>query len=250
MTLSIVLLIVGAFICVAAPTLAAVIMIIKRKGRWYMFVLGIISFTVSQLLLRIPLLGELQNTAWFNMFMITQSFLLMMALALSAGVFEETGRYLALRFLHRDLLTWENGLLFGLGHGGVEAFWIAGLPYINVIADALSGKNTASLLLATPIDMLMGGVERILAVAMHIGFTMLVLYAVKRRNIWWFILAVFVHGLVDATTTLLAVAGVRLSLWGIEGVLAVFAALAVILTVRMKPIINAGIVLKNERAEI
>lgn len=240
MTLSIIFLFVSAFICLAVPAIIAVVMIVKRKGHWFMFVLGVASFTVSQLLLRMPIFGELQNTAWFNMFMMTQGFLYMMLLAFSAGVFEETGRYLALRFLHKDLLTWENGLLFGLGHGGVEAFWIAGIPYVNTIAGVLSGENTADILAAPPAYMLLGGVERILAVAMHIGFTMLVLYAVKRRNIWFFIIAILVHALVDAITTLLAAAGVRLGPWETEGVLALFALLGVVITVIMKPALSAG----------
>lgn len=238
MTLSIIFLFVSAFICLALPALIAVILIIKRKGKWYIFVLGILSFTVSQLLLRIPLLVELRNTAWFNMFILTQSFLFMMVLALSAGVFEETGRYLALRFLHKDLLTWENGLLFGLGHGGVEAFWIVGLQYANAIADALSGKNTAALMMTPPADLLMGGVERIFAVLLHIGFTMLVLYAVKRRNILFYILAVLAHWFVDAVTTLFAVAGVSLGAWETEALLGALAVLSVILIIKIKPALS------------
>jgi uncharacterized membrane protein YhfC len=234
MALRIVFLFIGAFICLVLPALAALVMIIRHKGKWYMFALGIVSFTVSQLLLRIPILNEMQNAVWFNMFVITQTFLYYMLLALSAGVFEETGRYAALRFIKKGLLTWENGVLFGLGHGGVEAFWIAGLPHVTAITNAFSGKYDAAILAAPPFDFLLGGAERILAVLLHIGFTMLVLYAIKRKKIWYFIIAVLAHGLVDAIIPILGKIGVNLDAWMTEGVLAVLAAAAVIIIVKMR----------------
>ncbi len=240
MGLSLFFMFVSAAICLLLPIAAAIMLAVKRKGSILMFFLGVASFAASQLLLRIPLLGELQNTVWFNMFAITQPLLCALLIALSAGVFEETGRYAALRFLNRDLLTWENGIMFGLGHGGVEAFWLAGVPYVGTIADTLSGSS-AEALTVPPDIFLLGGIERILAVTVHIGFTMLVLYAVKRRRIWCYILAVLVHGLADADLALLAMAGIRPGLWEAEGIFAVFAVLAVILTVRMKPAFNISV---------
>ncbi len=238
MVLSIIFIIVTAFICFILPALIAVIMIIKRKGKWYMFLLGVVSFTVSQLLIRIPLLDELLNTVWFNIFILTQPFLYAMLLALSAGVFEEAGRYAALRFLNKGLLTWENGLLFGLGHGGIEALWIVGIPYLKQIVSIISAGGIAALAGSPPLDFLTAGVERMLTLALHIGFTMLVLYAVKRRNVWFFILAVMAHALVDALVPLIGLAKLKMDprgyMWLIEGAVAVFAAIAVIVTLKMK----------------
>ncbi|MGE5495940.1 MAG: YhfC family intramembrane metalloprotease [Burkholderiales bacterium] len=225
----------SAAICLLLPAAAAVILALKRKGSILMFFLGAASFAASQLLLRIPLLGELQNTVWFNMFAVTQPLLCALLVALSAGVFEETGRYAALKFINKDLLTWENGIMFGLGHGGIEAFWV-GLKYIEPIHEVIGG-NGAVLMGVPPYYFLLGGVERILAIAMHIGFTMIVLYAVKRRKILFYIIAVLAHGLVDATIPFMQ----GFPGWAIEGVLALIAALAVILTIKIKPAFNTGV---------
>jgi uncharacterized membrane protein YhfC len=246
MGISLLFMFISAGICLLVPTVIAVILAVKRKGSILMFILGAATFASTQLMLRLPLISELQNAAWFNMFMITQSFLFMMLLALSAGIFEETGRYVALRLINKDLLTWENGILFGLGHGGIEAFWL-GMPYVIAFIETISGKNTAAVLAMPPADLLLGSAERILAITMHIGFSMLILYAVKRRKIWCFILAVFAHGLVDATSTLIALSSLKLGSWEIEGVFAVFAILAVVLTIKIKPVINSD---KNVKAEI
>jgi uncharacterized membrane protein YhfC len=226
---------VSAAVCVFAPAAAAVVMAVKRKGSFLMFVLGAVTFASSQLLLRIPLLGELQNAVWFNMLAVTQPLLCGLLMALSAGVFEETGRYAAARFLNKKLITWENGLMFGLGHGGLEAFVMAGVYYADTIAGTISGSDTVTALSVPPYYFLIGGAERILAVAMHIGFSLLVMYAVKRRHVLFFLLAILAHGLVDAMIPIF----LPLSEWALEGVFAVYAVIAVIFTVKIRPAFDA-----------
>lgn len=223
----------SAAICLLGPVTAAVILIRKLKASWLMFLLGIVVFTSTQYLLRMPLIDELLKTAWFNRFMETQRLLYVVVMALSAGVFEETGRYAAFRLLHRDLLTWENGIVFGFGHGGAEAF-ATGLYYTEMIAGTLSGKDTVTALSLSQYNLLMGGVERTFAIAVHIGFTLLVMYAVKRRKIWCFILAVFGHGLINTIYMLSR----SYADWAADGVFALFAIMTVILTVRIRPALN------------
>lgn len=46
---------------------------------------------------------------------------------LAAGVFEETGRFLAFRFVLRNRTARITSLVYGIGHGGIEAFLVAGL---------------------------------------------------------------------------------------------------------------------------
>ncbi len=235
MTLSIIFMFVSAALCILVPATAAIAMIIRRKANPLIFVLGVVSFTVSQLLLRIPIFEELHKTAWFSLFSITQPVLYVMLLALSAGVFEESGRYVALRFMKTDLLTWENGVVFGLGHGGMEAFWLVGLQYINMITAVLAGEHTAEVLNTASYFYLIGGIERILAVLLHIGFTMLVLYAVKRRNIWFFLLAVLFHFSVNAIAVIIPPMEPNTYYLIVEGIIAVFAALALFITFKVKP---------------
>jgi uncharacterized membrane protein YhfC len=234
MGLSLFFMFLSAAICLLLPVALAVVLAVKRRGSFLMFILGVASFTASQLLLRMPLLGELQNTVWFNMFALTQPLLCGVLTAFSAGIFEETGRFAALKLINKDLLTWENGVMFGLGHGGVEAFSLTGLYYVKLISDAVSGSNTLTAAGVPPYYFVMGGVERILAIALHIGFTMLVMYGVKRRKAWLFLLAILAHGLVDITIPLFR----GLSGWAMEGIFAVLAISAAILTIKIRPALN------------
>ena len=52
-----------------------------------------------------------------------------------AAAFEETGRYFAMRFVLRRL-DGKNALMYGAGHGGVEAMLLLGLTSINNIVNS------------------------------------------------------------------------------------------------------------------
>ncbi|HEX7974960.1 MAG TPA: YhfC family glutamic-type intramembrane protease, partial [Anaerolineales bacterium] len=56
---------------------------------------------------------------------------------LSAGVFEEVSRYLVLRFWVKDARSWRKGVLYGAGHGGMEAILLgllAAYGYLQLMA--------------------------------------------------------------------------------------------------------------------
>lgn len=53
--------------------------------------------------------------------------------ALAAGLFEETGRLVAMKFFMKKNLDKGNALMYGVGHGGVEAILLVGLTYVNNI---------------------------------------------------------------------------------------------------------------------
>nr|WGE06204.1 YhfC family glutamic-type intramembrane protease [Bacillus subtilis] len=119
---------------------------------------------------------------------------------LMAGIFEECGRYMMMRFFMKRHHTWADGLAFGAGHGGLEAILITGLSSISLIVYAfainsgtfeqllVNGDIKQALLpiqeqlLHTPsYEWMLGGIERISAIAVQIGLSLLVLYAVKSR---------------------------------------------------------------------
>ncbi|MBO9371485.1 MAG: YhfC family intramembrane metalloprotease, partial [Chloroflexi bacterium] len=79
---------------------------------------------------------------------------------------------------------------------------------------------------------LLGGLERIFAITLHIAFALMVLQAVVRGNLLWLALAVLAHALVNALAVGLMQSGVPLP--AVEGVIFVLAlgALAVILVLR------------------
>ncbi len=121
--------------------------------------------------------------------------------ALAAAVFEETGRLIAMKFWMKKWLDFPNALMYGIGHGGVEAILIGGLSGISNLVSMLminSGGHAGirsrhfllslqnqtvsqlSALWTTPAPLFfVSGIERISAIILHIGLSLLIYRAVK-----------------------------------------------------------------------
>ncbi len=139
---------------------------------------------------------------------------------LSAGVFEETGRFCAFKALRKSGHTDDStALLYGAGHGGFEAFFVLITTmvmnfffalYINannteVFTKNLDGEKLAQMeqifdkLRTTPWYVyLLGSWERIMAIVIHIANSVLVWFAAKKiRYVFLFPLAILIHAAID-----------------------------------------------------
>ena len=172
---------------------------------------------------------------------------------LMAGIFEETGRFVAFNtVLRKKLGNDRNALMYGAGHGGFEVIYILYIGMVSniVIAlmlnagyyDTLSAGITDQASLAAldaqlkalsatpPTTFLVGVVERIAAVAAHLSFSVLVFFAVKKvGKFWLFPLAIVLHALLDFVAVVLA--GYKLNVWLIEGALYICAGVLVIIAI-------------------
>src|SRR5580765_5292708 len=81
--------------------------------RWRFFLYGALVFFLSQIVIRIPLTQVVQ--AVFGAQLQASETLLyawLAVLALTAGIFEEVGRWLGYRFLIKHDRTWRVGLMY------------------------------------------------------------------------------------------------------------------------------------------
>ena len=105
----------------------------KKYARTSSFVAGMLVFILFAMVLESlvhSLVFSLTGTA------ITGSlFFYAVYAALMAAAFEETGRWLAMRFVLRRL-DGKNALMYGAGHGGAEAMILLGLTSINNLVNA------------------------------------------------------------------------------------------------------------------
>jgi uncharacterized membrane protein YhfC len=138
------------------------------------------------------------------------------ALGLSAGLCEELARYLVLRYWLKDVRTWRRALMFGAGHGGIEAV-ILGLLAAQITLNVFVLHTVGPAQLGVPADQipavmaqvealwnlpwymqLLGALERAFTLCTHLGLTVLVLQAFTRQNKLWLLAAIGWHALVDA----------------------------------------------------
>ena len=166
-----------------------------------------------------------------------------------AGVFEETGRFLAFRTVLRGRRKKNaNALMYGAGHGGIEAVIILGITSINnLIYSVLINTGNTSVLTAsltgnarlqveqairalteTPSwQFLLGGVERIFAVILQIALSVLVWFAAKDRRVRiLFPAAICIHFLVDSAAAMLSKNGISVMI--IESVIGIMTIVAAI----------------------
>lgn len=217
--LSIFIMFLNMILAIAIPVVLLVVIKKKFGASIISFVVGCVTFLVFALMLEqllhalvimvLPTGKIIQGNIWLYA---TYG-------ALAAGVFEETGRLFAMKYMlkskHEDS---SNALMYGAGHGGFEVFYILGVSMLNnwlysvminagqtgLILDQLGDAERVQmeaifdqLTNTAPYVFLMAPVERISAVILHIALSVLVWTAVTKGKKWMYPLAIAFHFVVD-----------------------------------------------------
>lgn len=224
---SLIMMAVGALLGIAIPIALAWYLAGKHHARLSTILIGAGTFIVFALVLesilhQVVLKGPhgdaiMGNTLWYALYG-----------GLAAGIFEETGRFLSMKFLMKKEATAPlPGVAYGIGHGGAEMLIVFGITMISNLAisalinsgqtDVLFAKvpEDAAAQLQTQLDdlqgltagsLLLGLWERFSALVLHLGFSLMVWVAVRKRGkwLWLFPAAIALHALVDAGVVMLS----------------------------------------------
>ncbi len=171
-----------------------------------------------------------------------------------AGVFEECGRHMILKCILKKNRTRENAVLYGIGHGGIEILAVV-LPLIITylaVAVLFSGGDTQNALhtlniteesaaaalpsvqAAAAFDygtMAMNVLERLFAMLLHIGLTVIVYDGVLNAKTTRLPLAILLHMIMDLFPALYQ-RGI-VPLWAVEGWAALWTAVVVSIAVQL-----------------
>lgn len=170
-----------------------------------------------------------------------------------AGLFEESGRFLAMRFvLKKERSDRHNSLMYGAGHGGFEMFFLLSIGMINSLVyslllnnggaeAALSALDEASratlqasfdALLQTPTwHFLISPLERLAAITAQIALSVIVWHAAAGSKTYLFPVAILLHMFLDAVAVITAGLGVHLL--AVEGIVWVITIGIVLIAVRV-----------------
>ena len=211
---------------------------------WRLVLAGALTFVASQVL-HIPLVAALGSFLQNSSVVVNA-----IILGLLAGIFEETARYILFRHVLKNVKTWKEGVLVGLGHGGVEALllgilsavtFVTMIGYRSIDLSTVPSIPTEQLELArqqvdaywaAPWYMaLLGFVERIFAICLHLSFSVMVLYSVVYHRPLWFWLALLWHALVDAVAVYVVQ---EVGVLEVEGIVAVFALISLWIVFRLR----------------
>ena len=232
------------------PIVVAIFIRRRTGAPWRLFFIGAVTFIASQVL-HIPFNAVVLRSGLLSTDTAVWSSLIIYAvfLGLSAGVFEETARYLTYRFWAKDARSWSRGLMLGAGHGGSEAILVGALAAVNFVA-LLAAVNNETAMNALPADqrslvtsalaqimdaptgtLLLGAVERVFALTAHLAMSLLVLQVFLRRNIAWLFASIGFHTLLNMVAV---IAASRLSPFATEGIIGLFALLALVIIFRLR----------------
>ena len=223
---SLILMAVGAVLGIAVPVCLAVWLMRKYRARLSTILIGAGTFIVFALVLE-SIMHQLVLKGPNGPAIMGNTLLFAVYGGLAAGVFEETGRFLSMKFLlKKEPSTALPGIAYGIGHGGAEMLIIFGITMIsNFVVSALINAGLSGILFAkVPEDaaaqlqaqlnqlqtvgagtLLTGLWERISALVLHLGLSMLVWVAVRKGGkwLWLFPAAVAIHAIVDAGVVML-----------------------------------------------
>lgn len=211
-------------LCFGLPVALFIILRVRARARILPFFLGCVSFVLFAMVLEQaahalvlggPYGGAIAGSAWLSA--LYGGFM--------AALFEETGRYIFMRLTMLKDREPQNALMYGAGHGGVEAMLTAGAVYVNNLyyclmlnagqaeqalasADAAARpaleQAFAAFSTTAPYIFLIAGVERVMAITLHIALSVLIYTAIRRRRFRFALLAFALHMLVDSVTGIIA----------------------------------------------
>ncbi len=233
---------------IAYPLILAIAANRRLHVSWKYFGFGALIFFLFQVITRVPavtVLGIVLRPTLRHSQVALWGWLV--ALALTAGLFEEVGRYVGYRWLmgHEEK-TWSKGVMYGIGHGGLESMLLVGgqiaLSLVSITV-SLAIINPSALPAAQrhPVVSqfqaianqpgwlpLLGAWERLWTLPVHIALSVIVLQVFRRKNLGWLLLAIGAHAFFDFVTvaTQQILGSAITSSLIVEGIIAVFGLIA------------------------
>ncbi len=208
---------IGILIMFAVGIAVGIFFTRRYRLGWGLYLIGAATFVFSQIghipfniiagrvlnepISQLPATGRLIASAVF--------------LGLSSGLWEEWARYLVLRFWAKDARSWGQAMVFGAGHGGIEAIITSVLALLTFLTMLVyRGMDLSALVPPEQLALaeqeferywgapwyfaLMPGVERVFAVIAHLSLAGLVMQSFISGKIRWVWAAVLLHAAFNA----------------------------------------------------
>lgn len=145
---------------------------------------GFVCFAVTQIVTRIPLLAHFDNE--LTVLNLRSPFLALLIFAFSAGIFEETGRFLFYKTALRRA-DFNDALFFGLGHSFMEIY------YLFSTAGVFAGFGLSAWAI----------LERVSATLFHMASAVFILEGMRRgKGVWTLLCAILFHAIFNLLAVL------------------------------------------------
>ena len=214
-------LVVGGLLAIIIPIAAIIVYKRRRKDAWLISALIgagtflVFAFILEQILHTVMLPVVSGNKILYCIYG-----------CLAAGVFEETGRFIAYKAFMKNHRSAQNAVMMGLGHGGFEAMALLGagllsnaLVAVNVnavgldvfVEQATMGNAELAETVRLQIDAIaqsgfgsiaLGLFERMIAMAFHVCMSVIVYKSAQKGKFILFPAAILLHALLDSVAVM------------------------------------------------
>ncbi len=191
---------------------------VKTKAKIFPMVIGAVIFVLfAEILKLIPVYPLVMADNAVSRAINSSPVLYYFTAALLAGIFEETGRLVAFRFVLKKYTERRTALDYGVGHGGIEALITSMTPIsIASIGTAINSGMLDQILSAYPENQqakmmeqitefashsfgtaMLWIPERAAAIMIHLALSIIVFRAVRDKKPLLYFIAVLLHFAVD-----------------------------------------------------
>ena len=245
---------ISIFICFAVPFIALFKLRKKTDAKVSSFFIGTAIFILFTLILESILhYFVLTANTPVSKFLASNPYMYVLYASLAAGVFEETGRFVAFRsFQQRERLTTGNALMYGVGHGGTEAILLCGVTmvsnlvlvlllsfmgteeYLSKLPDPETSKAAINTFLSIPsMDFFLAGIERLFAMIFHVAMSLFVFTsAAKQGKKYLYPVAILLHTLLNIPAGLYQ-KGIIKNIYFLEIYIAIFATICFVVATKL-----------------
>lgn len=208
----------------------------RFKVSWSIFFLGMVLFLAS--LIRIPLNNFLAVVVESKFVPNVATILTFVIASVTAGLFEEGARCIGIGAVIKNR-EYYKGVMYGVGHGGGgESMIFVGL---SVLANYIVLRFLPHLVPQSSVESLknmqwfmplVGAGERLLAIAIQISLSVLIMHAFVSRKFYFVAVAFLYHAVVDFGASFSLQ---RFGIWITEGIVFGFALVSLAIIFVLKP---------------
>lgn len=248
---------ISVLLCFGLPITWFLLVRHQQKGYFGLLVAGALSFYLTQMVVRLPLLQlVMPKLTWYQN--LSENLIgIGLFLGFTAALFETAGRWLTLNFLLKKRLSYRSGIVHGIGHGGIEAILLVGINYVFYgIYTYLYTKGVETPMLFMFPDQaqdmmktliidtesylfLVAGFERVLTMVVHVALSLLMTIGIiKGRPLVYTLWVLLMHGSLDFFAVVMSGKGV--SVWLIELVVLSYALLSTGIIIKFRGKVQEG----------
>ena len=218
------------------PLTASFIWIKYYNGRLKCILFGVLGFFISVTL-------ETLFLSFITFYIDKNSDIFYIFTGMCPGLFEETGRYIFLKYFLSSDKNKNISISYGIGHGGIECI-IIGFSLLSYlfIKDKIDGRGglKESITFFTGV---MSASERLFAFILQISLSVIIYKAIKEKKFQFYIFGIIIHDLIDLIP-LFKLKGILTSIPIIELIVCIYSSSVFLLAY------NLYIGLENEKENI